>query len=111
MQNIRGRYICGTVSGSTFADAQRPIRNDAGEIACPRDYLPCIGPPEGSGDSLLPYADSTICYKEVDGKEAQCPITDIQFILREQRPDFERLGYTVIGFDAKQDLAYSKLKR
>ena len=80
-------------------------------MVCPTYSLPCIEPPEGSDGSLLPYADSTICYKEVDGKDAQCPITDIQFIAKEQRTEYESRSYTVITFDSKQDLAYSKLER
>ena len=63
--------ICGELSGVPFVNATRPIRDEEGAYACPKDMKPCL---EDADPEI------TFCIPELEPKERRCPYTDMQIL-------------------------------
>mmetsp|Transcript_8560 Transcript_8560/g.11803 ORF Transcript_8560/g.11803 Transcript_8560/m.11803 type:complete len:83 (+) Transcript_8560:423-671(+) len=81
MHLLNNKRICGEANGAKYREASLPTLNDMDAPVCKDGYLPCI---ENSKD--------TFCYSQKDqSKEKHCPITDIQFTLKNETSKVESL--------------------
>lgn len=86
--------FCGKLGGTPFQNVTRP--NIGGE--CPTGTSPCI-----------PYTkvDEMLCYPDAD-HATSCAITEITFILPEEKTDEKYSNYTMVDIDDTHVLIYSK---
>jgi len=92
---VSGKFICGQRGGLAWKDVKRP---DYKNGLCPTGTTPC------SSSTTLQY---TTCYAPAD-HEANCPITDLQFVTGAMPVFSAPLDYQVVSTGSTDHIATSK---